>query len=320
MTPMSYPPSSPYPSNQPPPEGQGTPTGGQPPYGTPPAPGTGVPQGSQPPYGSQPAHGSQPPYGAQPPAGGPGGGMPPMPPGGGGMPPVPPGGGFGPQYSPIEAIVYGFRKFGQHVGVFLVLGLLLLVVTIGVQFLFNLMGGGLEIFSAPSWDPDTPTPEASLGSSLLELVGSLLSSLFGWIVGMAIMRGALDVVDTGRVEIGQLFNRIPWGQALLAGILVAVATLAGLIVFCVGAIVVTFFLYYTNAAVLDGKSATDAISASFTFVKDNLAENLLLCLLGVLAIIATICTCYLGGIVLGPVMTIAVAYTWRHLQGRPVAP
>lgn len=225
-----------------------------------------------------------------------------------------------PIYSATDAIGYGWKKFTQNLGPFIVVSLLLLAATVGVQFLFNMAGGGLEIWSASPFDPDTPTPEAAAGSSLLQLTGSLLSSLFGWIVGLAMMRGALDVVDTGRTDVSQMFTRIPWGQALLTGLLVGIAVILGLFALCVGSIVVTFFLYYANAAVLDGKSATDAIGASFTFVKENLGDNLLLCLLGFLALILTVCTCYLGGIVIGPVMTIAVAYTWRVLQGRPAAP
>lgn len=221
-------------------------------------------------------------------------------------------------YSPIDAISYALRKFGENVGIFLLMGVLTLVAGGGVQFIFNLAGGGLEVYSNPI-NPDNPSSEASLASSMIQLTGLVLSSLLSWIVGLALLRGALDVVDTGRVDLGQMFSRVPWGQGLLAGLLVGIAVFLGLFALCVGAIVVAFFLYYTNAAVLDGTSAVDAIKASFTFVKENLVDNLLLCLiLGVGGVVLSFCTCGIAGVVVAPVTSLAIAYTWRVLQSRPV--
>ena len=200
---------------------------------------------------------------------------------------------MGPHYSAVDAISYGLRKFGDNAGAFLVMGLLWLVAYFGVSFIFGMAGGGLEIWSNPI-NPENPTTEASLGSALLQLTGSFLSSLGGWLV--------------------------PWGQAILAGLLVGIATFLGLFALCVGSFVVMFFLYYTNAAVVDGSSAVDAVKASFVFVKDNVTDNLVLLLLGIVGYVLVICTCYLGGIVVLPVLSIAAAYTWRVLQGRPVAP
>lgn len=314
---MSQPP---YPPQQPPPPGSGDSPGGGQPYGGA-QPGGNQPYGAPPPppgAGGQP-YGSQPPYGGQAPSYGggySGGGMPPVPPGVGGPAPA-----TGP-YSPLDAISYGWRAFAANAGPFALMGLLMLVVTVGVQMIFNVAGGGLEFWSSGTLDPEygQVSPGASLGSSLLQLTGSMLASFLGWLIGLAIMRGALDVVDTGRTSLGQMWTRIPWGQAFLAGLLMWLAVFVGFFALCVGAFVVTFFLWYVNVAVLDGVDPVDSLKASFAFVRDNLADNALLCLIGVGAVVATICTCYLGGIVLGPLMTIAAAYTWRALQGRPVHP
>lgn len=267
----------------------------------------------------------QPPGGFGPPPGYP---PPPMGPPTGGMPPLPPGGaahggpGWGgvPAYSPVDAMTYGWNKFTQNAGPFLVVAVLWLVVYVGVSGAFNLAGGGLEALSANPFDPDTPTTEASLASSVLQLVGTFVSGYFAWIVGMSLMRGALDVVDTGRTDLSQMFSRIPWGQAFVAGLLFTLATAIGLVVLCVGYPIAVFFLFYANAALLDGKSATDSMTESFNFVKNNFGDNLLLCLLGVVLGVITMCTCYLAGLITVPVMVIAAAYTWRVLQGRPAAP
>lgn len=242
--------------------------------------------------------------------------MPPVPPGGGGPAPI-----SGP-YSPLDAVSYGWRAFAANAGPFAVMGVLLVVVTVGVQMIFNAAGGGLEFYSSGTLDPEPgeTSPGASLGSALLQMTGGMLSSFLGWLIGLAVLRGALDVVDTGRTSLGEMWTRIPWGQAFVAGLLMWFAAFLGFFVLCVGMLVVTFFLWYVNVAVLDGADPVDSLKASFAFVRDNLADNLLLCLIGVGAVVATICTCYLGGIVLGPLMTIAAAYTWRALQGRPIHP
>lgn len=116
-----------------------------------------------------------------------------------------------------------------------------------------------------------------------------------------------------------MFSRIPWGQALLAGLIMWVATTIGFVLCIIPGIIVLFLLYYTNYAVLEGRSATDALGASFTFVKEHLGENLLLLLVAIGLIILAICTCGIGTLVVTPVLSIATAYTWRVLQGRPVA-
>lgn len=225
-------------------------------------------------------------------------------------------------YSPIDAISYGWRAFAAHAGPFVLMGVLLIVVWVGIQTIFNAAGGGLEFWSSGTLDPEPgeTSPGASLGSALLQATGSMLANFLSWMIGLAVLRGALDVVDTGRTSLGEMWTRIPWGQAFVAGLLMWFASFLGVFVLCVGTLVVTFFLWYVNAAVLDGADPVDSLKASFAFVRDNLADNLLLCLLGVVAVVATVCTCYLGGIVLWPLMIIAAAYTWRALQGRPIHP
>ncbi len=82
----------------------------------------------------------------------------------------------------------------------------------------------------------------------------MLTTLITWVLTFAMVRGAIDVVDTGRTNLGAMFTRINWGQAIL----VVIATTVGLILCVVPGTVITFLLSYTNVAVVDGAPAIDA--------------------------------------------------------------
>lgn len=233
------------------------------------------------------------------------------------MPP-PSGGASGP-YSAIDAVKYGWTKFTQNLGSFLGLTAIILVIGFGLNMLINLAITGSPINTGSEVDPATGLPDDFVRTQVASLASSFVTGFVSWALGLALVRGALDVVDTGRTSFGAMFSRIPWGQALLAGLLMWVASTVGLLLCIIPGIIVMFLLYYTNYAVLEGRSATDALGASFTFVKDHLGENLLLMLVAIGLGILAICTCGIGFLVLTPVMSIATAYTWRVLQGRPVA-
>lgn len=253
---------------------------------------------------SQPPYGGQPPYGAAPP-----------PPGG-----QSPFGGQAP-YSAIGAVEYGWQKFRDNLGPFLLMGLIIFVSGMVIQFTTNLVSTGTLLGTGGAVDPETGLPEQDLIATLIQLIGGLVSGVIAWVLGLALMRGALDVVDTGRTDFAAMFTRIPWGQAVIAGILVGLALIGGLILCIFPVFIVGFLLYYSSVAVLDGESGPGALAASFRFTTQNLGQTLLFAVLSILLIvIVTCCTLGLGSIVVTPLFAIGVAYTWRTLQGRPVAP
>lgn len=97
------------------------------------------------------------------------------------------------------------------------------------------------------------------------------------------------------------------------------AVWAGIIACVIPGLVIGFLLWFAMPAVIDGESATGALSASYRFTTRNVGDLLLFVLLCAALIIAGICTCGLGLLVATPVITIGMACTWRVLQGRPVA-
>ncbi len=66
--------------------------------------------------------------------------------------------------------------------------------------------------------------------------------------------------------------------------------------------------------------AWESIKASFSFVKDNIGNLLLLLILTWIALFVGALLCGLGLFVAVPVVVIAQAYAYKMLRGQPVAP
>lgn len=314
---MSYPPPPP----PPPPGGPGQPPSSDGPAGPYPPPGPGGP----PPGGYGPPPGGPPPGGYGPPPGG-GYGGPPGPPGGyGGPPGPPPGGGYGgvPQhFSPLDALSYGWTRFTQNLGPFLGITVALIVGSFAISFVAGLMleTGPVVTETDPFTGMPTQVHQPGAGAVIGSTVLNILGGIFQFVLTMAIIRAAIDVVDTGSTSVGEMFTRIPWLQMILATILVAIVTIIGTILCIIPGIIAAVLLSFTNFGVMDGNSAIDGMKASFTFVKENLGPVLLLFLLFLGLGILSLCTLGLAFFVLIPVGYIAVAYTWRALQGRRPVP
>lgn len=227
-------------------------------------------------------------------------------PGWGEQPPPPPGAPYGApatgDYSVGNAVSYGWRKFTQNVGPFLLLGL----IYAGSTIVVNLVGraaAGDDAFSA------------------IGLVFNLLGFVVATFLGAAGARGALDVVEGNPVSLWAMFQRWDMTQVLIAAVLVSILTFLGLLALIIGAVVVAFLTYYTTFFVVGGgQSATDAIKASFNFTKSHVGELLPLALLNIVILIAGACLCGVGLFVAYPVTVIAAAYAFRSLHGQPIAP
>lgn len=225
--------------------------------------------------------------------------------------------GAAPSYSAVEAVKYGWTGFTRNIAPFLVLSLLAMAVGVTINLMTNLIATG-SLFGAQDFGTN-PEPGELLATQAASLGGSFVISLISWIIGVAMMRGALDVVDTGRTDLGATFTRINWGAALGAALLATLAIWAGILACLLPGLVIAFLLWFTTPAVVDGESATGALAASFRFTTKNVGDVLLFALLALALLVAGICTCGLGMLVVSPVLSIGAAYTWRVLQGRPAA-
>lgn len=221
-------------------------------------------------------------------------------------------------YSPVEAIAYGWRGFTRNLAPFLVLTAVALAIGVSISLLSNVITTG-SVLGIEEYD-SSPDLGEMLARQGVSLGLSFVSSVISWVIGVAMMRGALDVADTGHTDLGAMFTRISWGAAVGAALLTTLAMWAGIIACVIPGLIIGFLLWFVLPAVVDGESATGALSASYRFTTGNLGDVLLFFLLSIAVLVAGVCACGVGLLVATPVLMIGMAYTWRVLQGRPVTP
>lgn len=312
-------------SEQPPQDPYGQNPGGQPPEGTP---------GGQPPHDpnqppAQPPYGQQPPpYGQQPPQQPPypqdpnqGWGQDPnLPPGGGqgyGQPPpnypaygADPGGAGA--YSPTDAIGYGFNKFKDNAGAFIVLALLAVGASILISIIGSIVSDGASIVAY-----DTNGFEFSFVAFLFNIISQLVGTLFT----AAAIRGALDAVEGREVNVGDMFQRWDKLQVVIAALVISVLSSIGLVLCVLPGLAVLFLTWFTSFFIVDrGLDAITALKSSVRFTMDHLGPLLLLLLLSFLCLVAGTLACVVGLLVAYPTVMIASAYSFKRLQDQPVAP
>ena len=322
------PPQDPYGQNPGGPPPEGTP-GGQPPY-DPNQPPAQPPYGQQPPpppYGQQPPQ--QPPYGQQPPqdpnqppGGSPGYGQnqgwgqdPNQPPGGGqgyGQPPPNyPAYGAGPggagDYSATDAIGYGFNKFKDNAGAFVLLALAAVGASIVISIIGSIVTDGSGVISY-----DTSGFSFDPLAGLFQIISQVVLTLFG----AALIRGAFDAVDGREVAMGTMFERWDKLQVLVVALIVSVLSTIGFVLCVLPGFVVLFLTWFALYFVVEhGQDAVTAIKSSFSFTTNHFGPLLLLALLSFLCFVAGALACLVGLLVAYPVVTIASAYSFKPTPG-----
>ncbi|YAL82863.1 hypothetical protein ACMYYO_13210 [Dermacoccaceae bacterium W4C1] len=286
---------------------------GQPPQGQPPQYGN---QGQQPPqYGNQgqaPQYGNQ---GQQPPQYG--GGHP-------GYQQPQYAGGPGNQSAPYsigEAFNYGWTKFQQNLGPILVATLAYLAILVVSIFIASIAGAALGSSSTQSTDSGFSF-SSSLGAASLIVMGlvMLIGVAIGFIVLLGIIRASLDITDGRKVEMSSVFAVKDVGPALITFVIIYVLVYIGSLLCFLPGVVIAFFSQYAIYFVIDkGLGPIDALKASFSFVNKNLGTLVGFYLACIVASFIGALLCGIGLLVVFPVVVIATAYTYRKLQGQPVA-
>lgn len=307
-------------SDQPPPQDPPGPGGpGQPPRDPsgPGQPGQSGEPPQYPPYPQQPP-GGQPP-GGQPPGGQPPGwGQGPQQPGGWDQPPQYPQYDAGPggqePYSAATAIGYGWNKFKQNAGPFVILALISVVLS-------GLLSGVGNAFTDSGVSDTDDLTSLGAGFSVVGMLFNLAAQVVSTLMTAALIRGALDAVEGQQVSLGSMFERWSPLHVLIAALLVSVATTVGIILCVLPGLAVIFFTWFTNFFIVDrGEGAISGIKSSLRFTADNIGQLLLLALLSILTLLLGLLACVVGLLVAYPVVVIAAAYTYRRLTGQPVAP
>ena len=238
----------------------------------------------EPPYG-------QPPYGQQPPQQPPGYGQDPNQGWGQGQDPnqgygqPPPNypaygadpGGMG-AYSPTDAIGYGFGKFKDNAGAFLLLALVAIGTGILISVIGSIVTGGDALFSY-----DSDGFQFSPLAGVFNILGQVAVTLFG----AALIRGAFDAVDGREVTLGSMFERWDKIQVLVATLVISVLTTIGFVLCVLPGFVVIFLTWFATYFIVDrGEDAVTAIKSSFSFASKHVGPLLLLALLSFLCFLA----------------------------------
>lgn len=228
----------------------------------------------------------------------PAGQVPPPPGGYGQSPPPPPPAGV--PYSAGTAWSYGWNKFTANFGHILVAVLVLVAIQIVVQVLSYLVSDAL----------------------FLRWLFSLASWILSMIIGAGLVRAGLDITEGRPVEAGKILTPNKLGEVIVASLLTGIATFVGFIACILPGLAVLFFTSFTLYFLMDREEmgAIDAIKASFAFTKDNAANVIVWFLIAMVTWIVGALLCGIGLIAAVPVVLIGTAYTYKTLNGQPVAP
>jgi len=242
---------------------------------------------------------------------------PPPPPG----PPAPGGGAGG--YSVGNAFAYGWNKFTANLGQILVAVLVLVGALVVLQVI------GFAIASAAACDPklNLQTGEVDDCGGFFSLQFfvqwgfSLVSWIVSMIIGAGIVRFALAITEGRQASASQVLTPHKLGDVVVASLIIGIATFVGFVLCVIPGLLVMFFTSYTLYFLMDREElgAIDAIKASFDFTKNNAGNVILWFLLSVVAWFVGAILCGVGLIVAIPVVLIGTAYTYKTLNGEPVA-
>jgi uncharacterized membrane protein len=261
----------------------------------PPPPGGGFP----PPPGGQPPY--QPPSQPPPPGGGGYGG----PPGGFSPPPAQPYGGGGmPQLDVGAALSYGWKKFTENVGPFVVLMIAVAVAGIVIQFVQRVL-----------------TPNGGFAGLFWGLALSVAAFVAMQIVQAGVWRAGLVVTRGHKPEVALLTETSNIGAYIILSILIGLGLIVGLMLCILPGIAWLIFTAYAPLLVLDrGMEPVEAISTSFRWVKDNFGQVFVILLVCFILYVAGGLLCGVGLLVTAPVALVAITYSYRALTNEPVAP
>ena len=228
------------------------------------------------------------------------------------MPP-PPGGGYQPPpgeptpFSATDAIGYGWKKFRENAGPILIATFILIAVSI----VFSLIDSSFTGESSGSgW------MNFSLGGFLLQI----LSTVVSYILGAAVIRGALDVTDGKKFDLGAAFSTLPYGNVIITSLLIAVLEVIGFFLLIIPGLLVAFFTIFALYFVVDkNQSPIEAITSSAKLVRAHIGDTLLLIVLSIVVIIVGFIALCVGLLVALPVVILASAYAYKKFLGEPVA-
>lgn len=151
----------------------------------------------------------------------------------------------------------------------------------------------------------------------ITLVISLLSAVIGLLVNAGLMKMAIHHVRSGQADISKLFDIVDViVPILVAGILMYIAIVVGMVLLVVPGIIAGLGLSMTIPLIVDQKvGGIEALKRSWATCQPHLGSLFLLFLVLVLLNVAGACACFVGLLITSPITQVAIALTYRNLFG-----
>ncbi len=207
-----------------------------------------------------------------------------------------------------DAVSYGWQRFKANAGTW-----------IGVVLIAAVIQGVLNLLLGPESGYRMDAARESVWSFGV-IFGSIITTVVGYLINAALVRGALHEVDGRRPSLGSFFQFTNVLNIILVSILVGLMAAIGILLFLIPGLIVIFLSWWALHFVIDRhESAITGIGSSFRAISSQVGPVFLLAL-------ALIGINILGAIPLGlgllitiPVTMIASTYAYRVVSGGGVA-
>ncbi|GED96985.1 hypothetical protein nbrc107697_10240 [Gordonia crocea] len=210
-------------------------------------------------------------------------------------------------YSLDTGARWAWRKFTDNVaGLFV--GVLVLMALSTVAMLFTIVGFVVLMGSAS----DSEGAGIAVGIVLLVL-GILAYVGVSAYFASAYTGGLIDIANGVPTTTSSFLRPRYFGTVFALVLLQTLAVLAGSVVFCVGGIIVSFFLAYAVMVVVDkGVGAIEAMKTSVSLVRGHLGDAF------VLFLVVTALTMVIG-VLATPFVQLLTVFAYRRFSGQSVA-
>jgi uncharacterized membrane protein len=203
------------------------------------------------------------------------------------------------------AIAYGWKKFTENVGPFIILVLAVFLVSVVLNIVQTILTPNSSGFLAFIW----------------RMALSVIVIVVSFIIQAGVYRAGLGVTKGIKPEVSMLTQTDNIGPYILTTILVGLGLFVGLVLCIIPGIIWLIFTAYAPILALDkGMGPGEAITTSINWVKDNFGQVFLILLVSWLVYVAGAIVCCVGLLVSIPVALVSIIYSYRALNQEPVVP
>lgn len=197
-----------------------------------------------------------------------------------------------------EAISYGWTKFTENLGTMIAI----VAIFFGVQLVFNLFVQFLR-------------PDSVFGAIIISAVIIGVGAFLGFLIEAGLIRAALAIVRGQKPEASMMFSTQRLAPYAIGAIVVGLLSFVGIILCCIGYLVVRLFVLFWGFFVLDpdvNAEPIDAIKSSFDLVSKNAGDVIVF---AIVVVLLNVITC---GLAIG-ITEISIGYAYRKLRGQTIA-